>query len=144
MTGPDFQLTNRNPASTMKSVLDAEPPPLTCSFCEKTQKQVKTLVAGPGVCICDECISMCNDIMVEKVRPGLGTLPEQRPRVDESVVGDAGDALSIRPPRSTYTSSEPLTMTSVILSIGTSHACLRTSPSGQAVTKMRSVGCPDC
>jgi ATP-dependent Clp protease ATP-binding subunit ClpX len=34
-----------------------------CSFCGKTQKQVKKLIAGPGVYICDECIDLCNDIV---------------------------------------------------------------------------------
>ena len=34
-----------------------------CSFCGKTQKQVKKLIAGPGVYICDECIDLCNDII---------------------------------------------------------------------------------
>ena len=37
-----------------------------CSFCGKTQKQVKKLIAGPGVYICDECIDLCNDIIVEE------------------------------------------------------------------------------
>ena len=37
-----------------------------CSFCGKSQKQVKKLIAGPGVYICDECIELCNDIMDEE------------------------------------------------------------------------------
>ena len=37
-----------------------------CSFCGKTQKQVKKLIAGPGVYICDECIDLCNDIIAEE------------------------------------------------------------------------------
>jgi hypothetical protein len=36
---------------------------LACSFCGKSQKQVKKLVAGPGVYICDECIGLCNEIV---------------------------------------------------------------------------------
>src|SRR5487761_2520299 len=43
-----------------------------CSFCAKTQKQVKKLIAGPGVYICDECIELCNDIIEEE----LGETPE--------------------------------------------------------------------
>lgn len=39
---------------------------LTCSFCGKTQKDVKKLIAGPGVYICDECIDLCNDIISEE------------------------------------------------------------------------------
>jgi ATP-dependent Clp protease ATP-binding subunit ClpX len=40
---------------------------LKCSFCGKTQKQVKKLIAGPGVYICDECIELCNEIIVEEL-----------------------------------------------------------------------------
>lgn len=39
---------------------------LRCSFCGKGQKEVKKLIAGPGVYICDECIDLCNDIIVEE------------------------------------------------------------------------------
>lgn len=39
---------------------------LCCSFCGKSQKEVKKLIAGPGVYICDECIDLCNDIIVEE------------------------------------------------------------------------------
>nr|WP_122011862.1 ATP-dependent Clp protease ATP-binding subunit ClpX [Maliibacterium massiliense] len=39
--------------------------PLRCSFCNKTQDQVRRLVAGPGVCICDECIELCREIIDE-------------------------------------------------------------------------------
>jgi ATP-dependent Clp protease ATP-binding subunit ClpX len=38
-----------------------------CSFCGKSQKQVKKLIAGPGVYICDECIELCNDIVEEEL-----------------------------------------------------------------------------
>ena len=40
---------------------------LTCSFCGKSQKEVKKLIAGPTVYICDECIALCNDIIAEEV-----------------------------------------------------------------------------
>ena len=39
---------------------------LTCSFCGKSQKEVKKLIAGPGVYICDECIELCEDIIEEE------------------------------------------------------------------------------
>jgi len=39
---------------------------LKCSFCGKTQEQVKRLVAGPGVYICDECIELCSEIIEEE------------------------------------------------------------------------------
>jgi ATP-dependent Clp protease ATP-binding subunit ClpX len=40
---------------------------LHCSFCGKGQKEVKKLIAGPNVYICDECIQLCNDIIAEEV-----------------------------------------------------------------------------
>ena len=40
---------------------------LKCSFCGKSQKQVKKLIAGPGVYICDECIELCNEIIIEEL-----------------------------------------------------------------------------
>jgi len=53
---------------------------LKCSFCGKTQKQVKKLIAGPGVYICDECIDLCNEIIVEELTEanslGLQELPK--------------------------------------------------------------------
>ena len=39
---------------------------LKCSFCGKSQKQVKKLIAGPGVYVCDECIELCNEIIAEQ------------------------------------------------------------------------------
>ena len=38
---------------------------LFCSFCGKNQSEVKKLIAGPSVYICDECVSLCNDIINE-------------------------------------------------------------------------------
>src|SRR5665648_600298 len=40
---------------------------LKCSFCGKSQKQVKKLIAGPGVYMCDECIDLCNEIIEEEL-----------------------------------------------------------------------------
>ncbi|MGA9175090.1 MAG: ClpX C4-type zinc finger protein, partial [Thermoactinomyces sp.] len=40
---------------------------LKCSFCGKSQDQVRKLVAGPGVYICDECIELCNEIVEEEL-----------------------------------------------------------------------------
>ena len=40
---------------------------LLCSFCGKSQRQVKKLIAGPGVYICDECIELCNEIIEEEL-----------------------------------------------------------------------------
>ena len=44
---------------------------LKCSFCGKTQEQVRKLVAGPGVYICDECIELCNEIIEEEIEDEL-------------------------------------------------------------------------
>ena len=55
---------------------------LKCSFCGKSQKQVKKLIAGPGVYICDECIDLCNEIIEEELTDsgdlGLEELPKPR------------------------------------------------------------------
>ena len=65
-----------------------------CSFCAKSQKQVKKLIAGPGVFICDECIDLCNEIIDEEFTQtatvGVEELPiprEIRAFLDEYVVG---------------------------------------------------------
>ena len=42
---------------------------LCCSFCGKSQKEVKKLIAGPTVYICDGCIKLCNDILAEEGKP---------------------------------------------------------------------------
>ena len=42
---------------------------LKCSFCGKSQEQVKKLIAGPGVYICDECVDLCNEILDEELMP---------------------------------------------------------------------------
>jgi ATP-dependent Clp protease ATP-binding subunit ClpX len=68
---------------------------LCCSFCGKSQKEVKKLIAGPTVYICDECIALCNDIIAEegeKDEPVDGGTPIPKPSeikaiLDEYVVG---------------------------------------------------------
>ena len=67
---------------------------LKCSFCGKTQKQVKKLIAGPGVYICDECIELCNEIIVEELAEattlGLTELPKPQAIfefLDQYVIG---------------------------------------------------------
>ena len=44
---------------------------LYCSFCGKSQHEVKKLIAGPTVFICDECVELCMDIIREKISPRL-------------------------------------------------------------------------
>ena len=68
---------------------------MSCSFCGKSQKEVKKLIAGPTVYICDECIGLCNDIIneeVEKEEPRTGRSPTPKPAeikafLDQYVVG---------------------------------------------------------
>jgi len=56
---------------------------LKCSFCGKSQKQVKKLIAGPGVYICDECIDLCNEIIEEELSEGSDVGLEELPKPRE-------------------------------------------------------------
>jgi len=67
---------------------------LHCSFCGKSQDEVRKLIAGPTVYICDECIELCNEIIAEETEerfvPGKLTVPkpmEIKARLDEYVIG---------------------------------------------------------
>jgi ATP-dependent Clp protease ATP-binding subunit ClpX len=67
---------------------------LKCSFCGKSQKQVKKLIAGPGVYICDECIDLCNEIIEEELSEPADLQLDELPKpkeiygyLDEYVVG---------------------------------------------------------
>ena len=78
---------------------------LKCSFCGKSQKQVRKLIAGPGVYICDECIELCNEIIEEELGEVAKTVEDidlPKPReikgfLDEYVIGQdqAKKALSV-------------------------------------------------
>jgi ATP-dependent Clp protease ATP-binding subunit ClpX len=77
---------------------------LKCSFCGKSQKQVRKLIAGPGVYICDECIELCNEIIAEEFQDGPEVRFDELPRpreiaefLDEFVIGQqvAKRALSV-------------------------------------------------
>lgn len=64
---------------------------LRCSFCGKSQKEVKKLIAGPTVYICDECIGLCNDIIaeeVERVEPGEAGTPVPKPHEIKAILDD--------------------------------------------------------
>jgi len=69
---------------------------LYCSFCGKSQHEVKKLIAGPSVFICDECIDLCNDIIrdelpdtpsIEAARDGLPTPSDLKGNLDQYVIG---------------------------------------------------------
>jgi len=56
---------------------------LLCSFCGKSQRQVKKLIAGPGVYICDECIDLCNEIIDEELSAPVGLDLDSLPKPQE-------------------------------------------------------------
>jgi ATP-dependent Clp protease ATP-binding subunit ClpX len=68
---------------------------LLCSFCGKSQGEVKKLIAGPGVYICDECIELCNDIIAEEYEKDEAkharlSIPEPatiKKQIDDYVIG---------------------------------------------------------
>jgi len=77
---------------------------LKCSFCGKSQKQVKKLIAGPGVYICDECIDLCNEIIEEELSESSDLQWDDLPKpreiyefLDQYVIGQdsAKKALSV-------------------------------------------------
>jgi ATP-dependent Clp protease ATP-binding subunit ClpX len=75
---------------------DSKSGQLSCSFCGKAQDEVKKLIAGPAVYICDECIELCKDIIAEEAKledsttKGAGRLPrpaEIKDTLDDFVIG---------------------------------------------------------
>lgn len=56
---------------------------LKCSFCGKSQEQVRKLIAGPGVYICDECVDLCNEILDEELFDSSSTVPQPSPRREQ-------------------------------------------------------------
>jgi ATP-dependent Clp protease ATP-binding subunit ClpX len=70
---------------------------LKCSFCGKSQKQVKKLIAGPGVYICDECIDLCNEIIEEELSQSSEVRFDELPKpreiyeyLNDYVIGQEG------------------------------------------------------
>ena len=79
---------------------------LFCSFCGKNQSEVKKLIAGPSIFICDECVDLCNDIIIEETLPSVEVVPSKRSllspkelyqKLEEHVIGqsDAKKSLSV-------------------------------------------------
>jgi len=79
---------------------------LFCSFCGKNQSEVKKLIAGPSIFICDECVDLCNDIIIEETTPSVDIDSNKKPlltpkqlykKLEEHVIGqtDAKKSLSV-------------------------------------------------
>ncbi len=69
---------------------------LYCSFCGKSQHEVKKLIAGPSVYVCDECVELCNDIILEELEDETSTAIKKLPTprevnaiLDDYVIGQA-------------------------------------------------------
>ena len=80
----------------MTRMRDSKDGKLYCSFCGKSQKEVRKLIAGPSVYICNECIELCNEIIAdEEAKEGylkkrystLPTPPQIKAFLDEYVIG---------------------------------------------------------
>ncbi len=64
---------------------------LYCSFCGKSQHDVRKLIAGPSVFICDECVDLCNDIIREEIEEGEAATGETKlptPKEIKEILGD--------------------------------------------------------
>jgi len=73
---------------------ESSTPLLRCSFCGKDQSEVRKLIAGPTVYICDECIDLCNDIIAEKAGAD-----EARPTDIGSLAGRTWPGKYLMPPQ---------------------------------------------
>ena len=79
---------------------------LFCSYCNKSQKEVRKLIAGPAVYICDECVELCNDIITEELdreeyyssRASIPKPKEIKNHLDQYIIGQeqAKKVLSVR------------------------------------------------
>src|SRR5437762_12992452 len=80
-----FDASNREEFPLKKNSDDV----LRCSFCNKSQNDVRKLIAGPSVCICDECVEVCNDIIADDARFA--------PRAGEPPLGAQREPVSVSP-----------------------------------------------
>ncbi|MFM1983838.1 MAG: hypothetical protein RL723_273 [Actinomycetota bacterium] len=118
---------------------------LKCSFCGKSQKQVRKLIAGPGVYICDECIELCNEIIEEELGEVTKTVEDidlPKPReikgfLDEYVIGQdqAKKALSV----AVYNHYKRLRSRGTLTSAGKDHDSIEIAKSN--ILMMGPTGC---
>ncbi len=80
--------------SDEKTGKDGDGKLLYCSFCGKSQHEVRKLIAGPSVFVCDECVELCNDIIREELQETVATGQDELPKpkdiknvLDEYVIG---------------------------------------------------------
>lgn len=86
----------RKRSAESAGTVSSGPPPanLRCSFCDKAQADVRKLIAGPEVCICDECVEVCVEIItqdeeVERQARAPASGPRERPRSSRARGADA-------------------------------------------------------
>ncbi|WP_066119033.1 ATP-dependent protease ATP-binding subunit ClpX [Geminocystis sp. NIES-3709] len=78
---------------------------LKCSFCGKSQEQVRKLIAGPGVYICDECVELCNEILEEELMP-VNRHSSNKPKANNRPSGKGGS--NTRKPLSFHKLPKPI------------------------------------
>ena len=67
----------------------------SCSFCGKNQHQVRKLIAGPGVFICDQCVALCDEIIEQELGPQPQPTPDQGVEAAAQAARDAIERLRV-------------------------------------------------
>jgi hypothetical protein len=99
---------------------------LCCSFCGKSQQEVRKLIAGPTVYICDECIGLCNDIIAEEIDRESGKRPETvRLRIGRLLGNEARAAEELGSYASAWVTDVPEPVKRAISSLAAASEALR-------------------